>query len=113
MAKAPSRQLDKFIIRLPDGMRDHIKAAASASHRTMNDEVIFRLEASFHDAERSTGMAWVKRAKQDAAAATSELSPNLELRIGNLEKGLAALLGAIAELESRFAQSTDRDPSPE
>lgn len=39
--------LDKFVLRLPEGMRDKIGAAARANRRTMNAEIVQRLEASF------------------------------------------------------------------
>lgn len=35
------------MLRLPDGMRDRIKAAAEASNRSMNAEIVARLEKSF------------------------------------------------------------------
>lgn len=37
---------DKFMLRLPDGMRDRIKAAAEANNRSMNAEIVARLTAS-------------------------------------------------------------------
>jgi hypothetical protein len=43
----PSRKLDKFILRLPDGMRDAIAASAKANNRTMNAEIVLRLQNSF------------------------------------------------------------------
>ncbi|MCK1693099.1 Arc family DNA-binding protein [Bradyrhizobium sp. 144] len=42
-----SRALDKFIVRLPEGMREKLSAAAQANNRTMNAEVVSRLEQSF------------------------------------------------------------------
>lgn len=42
-----SRDLDKTIVRLPDGMRSQIKAAARANKRSANAEIVSRLEASF------------------------------------------------------------------
>lgn len=42
-----SRALDKFIVRLPDGMREKLAAAARANNRTMNAELVSRLEQSF------------------------------------------------------------------
>jgi predicted aminopeptidase len=42
-----SRTADKFIVRLPDGMRDQIAEAARANNRTMNAEVIARLQQTF------------------------------------------------------------------
>ncbi|MFZ2289912.1 MAG: Arc family DNA-binding protein [Halopseudomonas yangmingensis] len=44
-----SRTADKFVIRLPDGMRDHIAEVARKHHRSMNSEIIARLEQSLHD----------------------------------------------------------------
>lgn len=38
-----SRDSDKFMLRLPDGMREAIKTAADASGRSMNAEIVIRL----------------------------------------------------------------------
>ncbi|MGE5621464.1 MAG: Arc family DNA-binding protein [Candidatus Bathyarchaeota archaeon] len=38
---------DKYIVRLPDGMRDRIAEAARANNRSMNAEIVARLEESF------------------------------------------------------------------
>lgn len=46
MERKPQDQ-DKFIVRLPDGMRDRIKAAADANNRSMNAEIVARLSDSF------------------------------------------------------------------
>ncbi|QLG95747.1 Arc family DNA-binding protein [Pseudomonas yamanorum] len=39
-----SHEKDKFVIRLPDGLRPSISAQAKANHRSMNNEIIHRLE---------------------------------------------------------------------
>ena len=41
-----SRVQDKFVIRLPDGLRPEIAAVASRNQRSMNGEIINRLERS-------------------------------------------------------------------
>lgn len=41
-----SRTADKFVVRLPDGMRERIADVARDNHRSMNSEIISRLEAS-------------------------------------------------------------------
>ena len=41
-----SRVQDKFVIRLPDGLRPEIAAVASRNERSMNGEIINRLERS-------------------------------------------------------------------
>ena len=46
-AKPPSRTADQFVVRLPDGMRERIAEAAKASGRSMNAEIVARLQESF------------------------------------------------------------------
>lgn len=43
----PSRSLDKVIVRLPDGMRERIKAAADANNRSMNAEIVSTLAEKY------------------------------------------------------------------
>lgn len=43
----PSETQERFIVRFPDGMRDRIAAAAKANSRSMNAEIVARLEGSF------------------------------------------------------------------
>ena len=45
----PSEQADKFLLRLPDGMRDMLKAAAEANNRSINAEIVTRLSLSFKE----------------------------------------------------------------
>lgn len=40
---------DKYVVRFPDGMRDRIAEAAKAAGRSMNAEIVARLEASFRE----------------------------------------------------------------
>lgn len=44
-----SRTADKFVVRLPNGMREHIAEVAKQHHRSMNSEIIARLEHSLLD----------------------------------------------------------------
>lgn len=43
----PSRIADQFVVRFPDGMRDRIRESAEANGRSMNAEIVQRLEQSF------------------------------------------------------------------
>jgi hypothetical protein len=46
--KAKLKQKDEMsLLRLPAGMRDKISAAAKQNHRSINSELVHRLEASF------------------------------------------------------------------
>jgi hypothetical protein len=40
----PSETQDRFIVRLPDGMRDRIAELAKSNNRSMNAEIVQRLE---------------------------------------------------------------------
>lgn len=44
-----SRTADKFVIRLPDGMRDKIAGIAAGSRRSMNSEIILALRRHIDD----------------------------------------------------------------
>lgn len=44
--RSPQNQ-DKFVVRLPDGMRDRIKAAAEANNRSMNAEIVATLQEKY------------------------------------------------------------------
>ncbi|WP_174511249.1 Arc family DNA-binding protein [Methylocella tundrae] len=39
-----SRLLDQFVVRMPAGMRDRLKAAAKANGRSLNAEIVSRLQ---------------------------------------------------------------------
>ena len=53
----PSETQDRFIVRLPDGMRDRIAEEAKSNSRSMNSEIIARLEASFDAAPMPPGVS--------------------------------------------------------
>jgi plasmid stability protein len=42
-----TRESDKFMLRLPDGMRERIKYSAEAHGRSMNAEIVQALEDAF------------------------------------------------------------------
>lgn len=69
-----SRVQDKFVIRLPDGLRPELAAVASRNQRSMNGEIIHRLEGSL----------------------------NLELVLNQKNEVIAQLLNRIHELEARL-----------
>lgn len=54
MRKAPLvRDHKKFVLRLPEGMRDRIASAAKENGRSMNAEIVTRIEISFLDSRKS------------------------------------------------------------
>lgn len=47
--KPPSELLDKFILRMPAGMRERIRELAEQNRRSMNAEIIFQLDRTIYD----------------------------------------------------------------
>jgi hypothetical protein len=66
MAEEQNRSFqDKFMLRLPDGMRDRIKAAAEANQRSMNSEIVTTLLKAYPDPNVTRDMmafvaAWLR-----------------------------------------------------
>lgn len=46
---SPSRQLDQFLLRMPNGMKAKLNSLAKINHRTVTAEIISRLEESLCD----------------------------------------------------------------
>ena len=57
MAASTGRESEKFVIRLPDGMRDRIKASADANNRSMNAEIVSRLADSLDEKQTAASLS--------------------------------------------------------
>ena len=51
-----SRTADKFVVRLPDGMRERVAEVARRNHRSMNSEIIARLDESMSSGQLDTNI---------------------------------------------------------
>lgn len=71
----PSETQERFIVRLPDGMRDKIAAAAKSSNRSMNSEIVARLESTF----TSRGMAEMLGPIDEGPAGTESFAKSYHL----------------------------------
>jgi hypothetical protein len=69
-----TRDSDKFMLRLPDGMRDRIAAEAKLNNRSMNAEIISRLDDSLSDVgqAQSPNLSFLL-ARMEMRAAEAEL----------------------------------------
>lgn len=52
--KFPSDEY-RYSLSMPLGMRDQIKEVAKTNHRSMNAEMLYRLEKSFEEQSTTTG----------------------------------------------------------
>jgi plasmid stability protein len=42
---------DRYIVRMPEGMRDYIREEAARNHRSMNAEIVHRLKQAYNTTE--------------------------------------------------------------
>ncbi len=56
MKEPLAKDQEKFVLRLPDGMRDRIKLAAERNNRSMNAEIIAALEEKYPPHSIDVGM---------------------------------------------------------
>lgn len=91
----PSESQDRFMVRLPEGMREQLKSAASAAKRTMNAEIVARLEASLEDETNARSKLAASRILANRLSASSFVEGSeiaeLEKRVLELEKKVAVL----------------------
>ncbi|PZW49720.1 Arc family DNA-binding protein [Pseudomonas sp. URMO17WK12:I2] len=75
MSRMDSRTADKFVVRLPDGLRGKIFDVSGENQRSMNGEIVYRLEQSLRD--------------DQVIATQAELIKLLTRRVGELEESLS------------------------
>ncbi len=104
----PAAEQDKYILRLPDGMRDALKEMAAFNKRSMNAEIVARLED--YEAIRGDDIKWLKaemsrlRKERDEAEARLKSRAGLELEAAlaaGLPKGLYSRIAAAAAANDR------------
>lgn len=116
----PSRKLDQYIVRFPDGMRDLLKAEAAKNNRSLNAEIVDRLEftvsTTFAKVIGDLERAEVKLSEQDKIE--RDLRRQIELLEEQVEilrgredrqldlsdEGIVAVLKSISAIESGLAQ---------
>ena len=95
----PSDAADKVLVRMPDGMRDKLKAHAKSNNRTMNAEIIVRLEAH---------LSANKPDQADADAALLNLNAQLTLQHASLQLAEVACELLASELPKTKNSATFR-----
>lgn len=77
-------------IRLSAVLRQQVEEAAKANNRTLNSEIVSRLERTFREDAKhdSTGMGWVAKAKHLAGTSDDDRWQDHETRIAALEKAM-------------------------
>ena len=68
----PGRGSDQFNLRFPDGMRERLKADAAANGRSLNAEIIARLEASYEATRDDVIIAMMNGLQRDIRRISSK-----------------------------------------
>ena len=103
MANHPAKDRDKFLVRLPDGMRDRLAVAAALNKQSMTAEIVARLEASFAQEDPSAkGLGGVFA----RAAKNSQL--NLVHRVDELQLKQLGQMAAQEDMRTQFSELADR-----
>ena len=112
--RTPQNQ-DKYVLRLPDGMRDRIKAAAEANNRSMNAEIVATLEEKYPAPDAGFSMeemiAHIQKLRELAGN-----DPQKIAEADALERGaILSLLGAlkIDPVEAGFGHLITPPAAPE
>lgn len=102
MGRTPLQPQDKYVLRLPDGMRDKLKAAAANAKRSMNAEIVARLELSF-EAEPGETIAAIRERIFNTAnpsGLADEISPT-EIIESELQRAVReAIVSTLSRLET-------------
>lgn len=63
----PSQEADRFNVRMPEGLRERLRASAESNHRSMNSELIFHLDRALPLQVRRTATGAGSKARTPAA----------------------------------------------
>ena len=104
----PSRGLDKFVLRLPEGMRDKIGVAARTNTRTMNAEIVQRLEASFSSSGEPLLVINKNTAEADIIFELRDSMQSLDAKVQELTSNLTKVIGGEADPADAGALADER-----
>lgn len=105
--EAPSQSADKYIVRFPDGMRDRIAEAAKTNNRSMNAEIIARLQSSF--TEPSAGIQFSRASPSDDSDTFFELIRAQRKTIDTQETAILALQSYLVEVINSLPKKLQSD----
>ena len=82
--RSPQPQ-DKYVVRFPDGLRETLKREAERNNRSLNAEIIARLEASFTEAARLEEMSAALERQGEMIRLHGERIDDLMKRVGGTD----------------------------
>lgn len=92
------RDSDKFVLRMPDGMRETIAELARASGRSMNAEIVYRLQKTFDDEVAPTDSASRQYQRKQKYALQSDMP----------DEAMQELMARIQEVWDKYKAAQDK-----
>lgn len=115
MSEKPIQPQDKYVLRMPDGLRDRIKRVAEENGRSMNAEMIARLEESLEqddlgkiskeDVEHALAVARGAEANERLLTSLMTASERLEALTRKHLLQHAGSLRSVADMFSNFIRA--------
>ena len=97
MTRYPSEEKDRFIVRMPDGMRDQLKGIAAKNGRSLNAEIIARLSETLETDKALDSPALAGEALAPIVATIkAEVAATYEKRLASMENLLVGIADQIA-----------------
>jgi hypothetical protein len=90
MKNAPSDTQDKFIIRMPNGLRDRIKKKADDNNRSMNAEIVQLLDREYPE-PRDVMYVHAENIRKALDVYETETDPKERMRLQRLVEGMVTL----------------------
>jgi len=92
-ADAPMASITPYGLRMPRELKDALDASARENGRSLNSEIVARLQASVRSGGQSGGLSFMNAVRSTAAKAGPS-DPDLEARVSELEAAVKTLQDA-------------------
>lgn len=109
----PSDTQDRFMVRMPDGLRDRIAEVAKENNRSMNAELVSRIESSFEAKDQSALAQRVAHLELELLARQLDLAwfstlitdvaPHIQQEVVDANLDLKANLKMLRRFTKKFA----------
>jgi hypothetical protein len=102
--KSVGRESDKFMLRLPDGMRERIAEFARQNGRSMNAEIVARLEGSFNEDDGARELVGIVGKLVDVVKIYKDAADSQKAELTKMRKAVETLAPQLNIFEGDVAQ---------
>ncbi len=95
---------DKFVVRFPDGLRDKVADEAKASGRSMNAEIVHRLELSFAQGAAVTQYRGAAEQGLDMAKELAETVKSLQQQLKQRDDAMQKMTAFMESMQGTLNQ---------